>query len=220
METTQVERARATAPEAEQVPTRDEAAPQGSAAAPWDEGEGAAASFAAEGDVQREGEPEPAADDMRNSAGPEPAVGGAREGAAPDFPGGRDERLAQLSPQELGKLGEDIACLYLGQRGYEVLMRNWRCFGGEADVVAALDGAVVLVEVKTRRSDAEARAVYPEEAVDERKRARYRRIAQCYLAEHPEARSLRFDVIAVLVIDGSHAHVHHVCGAFGWDERA
>ena len=170
-------------------------------------------------------EPDPPRPDRVSSQQVPPAdksAAAAEENQRGPVPGeaGQGGLALGLTPQELGKLGEDIACLYLGQRGYEVLARNWRCFGGEADVVAALDGTVVLAEVKTRRGAGDpAGAVYPEEAVDERKRVRYRRIAQCYLAEHPEVRSIRFDVIAILVVDGSHAHVHHVCGAFGWDER-
>lgn len=55
---------------------------------------------------------------------------------------------------EIGNIGEDIACKYLINRGYEVIDRNYRKPWGELDVVAR-DGAGVLVfvEVKTMRTD-------------------------------------------------------------------
>ena len=37
---------------------------------------------------------------------------------------------------ELGKRGEDVAAEYLAGTGLVVLSRNWRCRGGELDLVA------------------------------------------------------------------------------------
>ncbi len=53
---------------------------------------------------------------------------------------------------ELGKIGEDIAAVYLQDLGYEILDRNWRFKRVELDIVAHLDSTLVFCEVKTRRS--------------------------------------------------------------------
>ena len=57
----------------------------------------------------------------------------------------------------------------------------------------------------------------PELAVDRRKRARYRRIALYYLSEHPEVDSVRFDVIAINIVQERMARLRHLVGAFAWD---
>lgn len=127
--------------------------------------------------------------------------------------------IDDLTPRELGDMGEEIAALYLCERGYEIVERNYRCVEGEADIVAFdMDAEeVVLVEVKTRRARHIADAPYPEEAVDERKRRRYRRIASCYAMAHFPVPSIRFDVIAVTLAPGCEAGVEHLFGAFDWD---
>jgi putative endonuclease len=57
---------------------------------------------------------------------------------------GRDPR------QDLGKLGEDLACEELSRRGYAILARRYRTKYGEIDIVARDGPTVVIVEVKTR----------------------------------------------------------------------
>ena len=96
----------------------------------------------------------------------------------------------------LGTAGEERAAAWYEQHGYVVLARNWRCRDGELDLVVATRRTVVFVEVKTRRS---ARFGHPLEAVTPAKQARLRRLALAYLHETgTRARSLRFDVVAIL----------------------
>ena len=38
--------------------------------------------------------------------------------------------------QSIGKLGEDIACLYLEKNNYKIIKRNFRCKQGELDIIA------------------------------------------------------------------------------------
>ena len=100
--------------------------------------------------------------------------------------------------------------------------RQYRCREGEADIIAHdLDSdEIVLVEVKTRRaSRSSAIDIYPEEAVDERKRLRYARIASCYVMEHYPVTSLRFDIIAITLLSGGAARITHVQDAFEWDAQ-
>ncbi len=127
-------------------------------------------------------------------------------------------RIGDLTPKELGSIGERVATGYLESRGLQILDANWRCKLGEVDIVA-LDGDVtVLVEVKTRRSLEGLGSSFPELAVNDRKRERYRRLALMYLSKHPEVSSIRFDVIAIDVYGERRAHLRHLVSAFGWDD--
>lgn len=98
--------------------------------------------------------------------------------------------------KRLGDLGERLAAEYLEAHGYRVLARNWRCAGGEVDIIAEDADGLAFIEVKTRRS-----RVYgtPEEALTPRKVRRLERAAQVWLAAHAGDRPVdwRIDVVAV-----------------------
>lgn len=100
-----------------------------------------------------------------------------------------------MTTTERGQHGEDFAAQALERRGYQLVERNWRCPGGEIDLIMREGEVWVFVEVKLR-----SRADYgtPEEAVDERKRARLLQAALLYLDEHglPDA-EWRIDVVAI-----------------------
>ena len=103
----------------------------------------------------------------------------------------------------LGKRGEQYAAQYLTDRGYAIRTRNWRCPVGEIDLVAEKEGALIFVEVRTRRGD---RLGTPEESITPAKRARLIAAAQTYLAEQGQAdRDWRIDVVAIEI--GSHGEV-------------
>ncbi|TPW14504.1 MAG: conserved protein of unknown function, UPF0102 [Acidimicrobiaceae bacterium] len=73
--------------------------------------------------------------------------------------------------------------------------RNWRCAGGEIDLVVRDATTVVFVEVKARFSDRFGPAAA---AVDLRKQRRLRIAAVRWLEAHPGHRgALRFDVVAI-----------------------
>lgn len=131
------------------------------------------------------------------------------------------ELLELLTTKELGFLGESLAQAYLQDRGWDVFERNYRCREGEADLVAydPVRDDVVLVEVKTRRARGSAADLYPEEAVTRLKQLKYSRIASCYVMEHRQVTSLRFDVIAITLLSGMSAQVEYIADAFEWDVR-
>ncbi len=110
----------------------------------------------------------------------------------------------------VGRYGEDVAAAHVRQRGWEVLDRNWRTRDGEIDLVALDGDELVVIEVKTRRSTAYG---HPAEAVTARKLARVRRLAAQWLAAHEvRPRSVRVDVIAVLLPPRGAAQVDHLVG--------
>ena len=118
-----------------------------------------------------------------------------------------------LTPHEVGRLGEHICCVWLESHGIEVLERNWRCKFGEADVIAAEDGELVFVEVKTRLTRSQD-GLMPEMAVTSEKRRKYKNMASLYLAQHPDAGQVRLDVAGVTLESDGFAHMHYVKGVW------
>ena len=97
--------------------------------------------------------------------------------------------------QSLGKLGENLACAALTERGYAIIARRYRTRLGEIDIVARDGDTTVFVEVKLRTaSDFGGGAV----AVNAAKQRKVALMAMDYLARHRlEDRPCRFDVIAI-----------------------
>lgn len=125
---------------------------------------------------------------------------------------------SQIHKQTAGKLGEDAACEYLKNEGYEVKLRNYSCQWGEIDVIAKKDDYIAFVEVKTRTPNGYGE---PREAVSKAKRERLRKTAECYFAAFDDALQPRFDICEVY-IDGKNSksvsRIEYYENAFG-DER-
>ena len=117
--------------------------------------------------------------------------------------------------RSLGDTGEQLAARYLVETGHRVLARNWHCLEGELDLVAqAADGAVVGIEVKTRRGLGFGE---PIEAVTPAKVARLRRLVGWWLRDHPDvvAADIRLDVVGVLIQPGHPVRLRHLRGVGG-----
>jgi len=100
-----------------------------------------------------------------------------------------------LNRTEVGRLGERLACEYLGRAGYTLHERNWHCLGGEIDIIAERNDQLMMIEVKTRRSQSFGSG---EDSVTARKLANLERCAMAYLEAHAMLeRSWQVDVIAV-----------------------
>lgn len=119
--------------------------------------------------------------------------------------------------QAHGKLGEDTAAGLLEQAGYRILERNYRCPGGEIDLIAQKDGFLAFCEVKARLAG----GILPREAVTPAKQNRIIRAALTYLSEHPSELQPRFDVIEVTLspAEGKALSAEHLPGAFVPDQR-
>lgn len=119
----------------------------------------------------------------------------------------------KLHNKNLGRKGEDAAAKFLENKGYRILDKNWTCPTGEADIVATFDDILIFVEVKTRTNVS---VGLPEDAVGPKKRKKYEAIAAFYLQDHDYVdMSVRFDVIAILVINNDRALIRHHINAFG-----
>ncbi|CAH0327834.1 YraN family protein [Microbacterium sp. Bi128] len=96
----------------------------------------------------------------------------------------------------LGRRGEDLAADFLQAHGMRIVERNWRCPEGEIDIVALDGDALVIAEVKTRKSLAFG---HPFEAVGADKLARLHRLAAAWCRAQGLWMPLcRVDVIAVV----------------------
>jgi putative endonuclease len=94
----------------------------------------------------------------------------------------------------LGRRGEDLAAQHLVARGYQIVVRNWRCEVGELDLVARDGDCLAFVEVRTRRGRA---LGTPEESVTPAKQARLIDLALAYVQAHDWQGDWRIDVVAV-----------------------
>jgi putative endonuclease len=119
-------------------------------------------------------------------------MGDRRIGTGPRTAGSQGPDLARVA---FGRWGEQRVATHYQRLGYEVLDRNWRCVHGEMDLVLRHGDLIVFCEVKTRRTDAYGSGFW---AVDQRKRARLRRIAMEWLRSSAcRGNEIRCDVAAV-----------------------
>jgi putative endonuclease len=95
----------------------------------------------------------------------------------------------------LGQDAEQAAARFLEAQHLTILARNYRCRGGELDIVAETSaGVIVIAEVRLR---ADARYGGGAASVDWRKQRRIQRAASHLLLRQPAlaTRPLRFDVL-------------------------
>jgi putative endonuclease len=99
-----------------------------------------------------------------------------------------------------GRAGEELAGLFLVEKGYRIVVRNFRCAGGEIDLICEDQGTLVFVEVKTRSCVDRGE---PGEAVGRAKKIRLTKAASLYLSQNRAwSRPCRFDLVSVLFLDG------------------
>ena len=98
--------------------------------------------------------------------------------------------------QEIGKIGEDIACSYLEKNNYKIICRNYRTKTGEIDIIAKEAEYLCFIEVKYRR---DRQCGDPLEAVDYRKQKNIVQTALYYMMKNGlnEWTPCRFDVVSV-----------------------
>ena len=125
--------------------------------------------------------------------------------------GPRVKRGPGVLAQARGAEGEDSAVAHLLGRGYAILDRNFKTRAGEIDIIARDHQTTVFVEVKRRETIGHGTAA---EFVSPSKMRRVVSAARIYAARHGLTDSLiRFDVIAIDVIEGREQLRHHE-GAF------
>jgi putative endonuclease len=97
--------------------------------------------------------------------------------------------------QSLGHWGEIEAIRILKENGLEVIEANWRFLHLEIDIVAKEGDLLVIVEVKTRGTDAYGD---PELFVTRSKQRKLIRAANWYLENKKLTNEVRFDVVGIV----------------------
>jgi putative endonuclease len=113
-----------------------------------------------------------------------------------------------------GHQGEEIAASFLIARGYRILERNFRCKGGEVDIIARdpVDRSLVFIEVKTRHGLAYG---VPQLAVTPFKQRQISKATLTWLSKNRlHDTNARFDVIAILLAPDGRHQVDHIVNAF------
>jgi len=93
-----------------------------------------------------------------------------------------------------GEQSEQQACQYLLKQGLQLIEKNFRCKYGEIDLIMRDDKALVIVEVRFRKSNQFGGAI---ESISRKKQSRIITTTQYYLSTHKVDSSVRFDVITM-----------------------
>ena len=125
-----------------------------------------------------------------------------------------DSPATPTGNKKTGELGEEVAANFLIARGYRILECNFRCKGGEVDIIGRdpEDQSLVFIEVKARRGLSYG---VPQLAVTPFKQRQVSKAALTWLAKNRlHDTNARFDVIAILLhTDGQHV-IDHIKNAF------
>ena len=95
-----------------------------------------------------------------------------------------------------GLEGEDAAAVYLKQKRFTIIERNFRASRGEIDIIAKRGKTLYFLEVKARGAGS---IIDPMEAVTKRKQESIRRTAEYYLLHNPKMEKMpcSFGVIGI-----------------------
>ncbi len=90
-----------------------------------------------------------------------------------------------VSSHQKGNRGEDIACKFLVNKGFDITDRNYRKVWGEIDIIAKKDKTIHFFEVKSVTADFEKinKGHKPEDNVHGLKIRHIRRMVETYLVE-------------------------------------
>jgi putative endonuclease len=103
----------------------------------------------------------------------------------------------RTAKQRAGDAAERLAAQYLERQGLDIVGRNYRCKGGEIDLVARDGATLVFVEVRLRTSAAFGGAAA---SVDAHKQRRILQAARRYLAGRTDV-PCRCDVVVLDRLD-------------------
>lgn len=135
---------------------------------------------------------------------------------AGESPGNTREKAAEppADPRHAsGRQAEELAARYLAARGLQVLERNFRCRGGEIDLVCREGACTVFVEVRLRRHPGFGGAAA---SIGHGKQRRVILAARHWLARHGSFDAdCRFDCILLDELDS--ARIEWVRNAFSSD---
>jgi putative endonuclease len=121
--------------------------------------------------------------------------------------------MQKTNNNEIGEIGEGIACKFLIKERYKILFRNYREKFDEIDIIAkSFEGILVFIEVKTLKIG-NAVGLIPEDNLTKEKFRRISRACRLFAASHEElfdvSRGWRIDLIAITLDGGKAIWVDH-----------
>jgi len=116
-----------------------------------------------------------------------------------------------MNKHKAGMQGQQIAEIFLRNKGYCILAKNYRTRVGEIDLIVRQDSYVVFVEVKARKG---LEYGYPCEAINGIKKQRIIKTALLYISKQKLTdQDFRFDVMEILT-HGEEVKINHIENAF------
>jgi len=119
-----------------------------------------------------------------------------------------------MATKPLGDLGEKIAREYLENKGYKILDKNFRYSKlGELDIVAQKGSNIAFCEIKTRMKTGPG-GFMPEDNITRAKQKKLVKLAQIWLAKHPDLRSgqdqdWQIDILAIEIYRDNSFDIRH-----------
>lgn len=101
-----------------------------------------------------------------------------------------------LYNNNLGRIGEDIACEYLINHDFKIVDRNFRSKFGEIDIIAQKGNTVFFIEVKTRSN---LKKGMPYEAIHTHKIHQLQKASTYFLMQH-NYKNLKYTLSAFSIV--------------------
>lgn len=99
--------------------------------------------------------------------------------------------------ETLGHRGEFLAANYLRLKGYKILAQRFKTKSGEIDIIASRNDLLIFVEVKARKTLAEAK-----DAISGRSKRRIIKCGGIYVGKNRQYQSYGIRYDAVFLING------------------
>lgn len=116
-----------------------------------------------------------------------------------------------MKTTEIGRIGEDAVCIFLKEKGYKIVCKNYKISGGEIDIIAENNEYRVFVEVKTRKSSSAVKGI---ESVTPGQQKRIICTAINYDIEHESSLQPRYDIAGVVLKSGKVVSIDYLENAF------
>ena len=115
-----------------------------------------------------------------------------------------------VNTQELGRIGEGMACDALANKGYRIVTRNYTFKKAEIDIIAEYEGKLIFVEVKTRISSF---MTDPALMVTMGKQKQIIKAADQFVKDFFPEKEWRFDIM-VVITNSEYTSIEHIEDAF------
>ena len=97
--------------------------------------------------------------------------------------------------QKKGKEGEEISAIYLKEKGYHILTKNYYSYFGEIDIIAKIKQTLIFFEIKNYKKNS---LIHPLYYINKKKQKNIIQTAKFYLLKNNISDTCcQFDVIVV-----------------------